>query len=212
MTLPLRDAPGRLLAFDARLDRAEAAARMPQGYSVWPERHWGCSADPDVWPSVFAREGETDPDRIRLPPLASRMWEAFGLFDDIDELSAHLRPVRGGGEVIALALDAESAGRAPADVMLGALEAGPPARGAGDMPARSLGYDVTDPYLTSMILNAGPTPALIEKAPARSAAGLIEDAAAARAYLPVLEAADPSHVPLLVVEVYSLGAVPVLGG
>jgi len=72
-------------------------------------------------------------------------------------------------------------------------------------PVALLGFDICDAYLTSMILNAGATDELRAAAPSRTAFGLVAHRQDAINLVPILEKADPEHMPLLVMAAYSLG-------
>jgi len=198
------------LAIDLRLNfEAAAQLRAPAAaFSLWPEAPFGASADFGVWPSVFiarARvEGVAPSDRIVLEPGEALFWEAFYMWDDVRELTAHLRPLQVGSHVIALALDPEGAERLESDLPLAMLAQNGLSEETLTMDAAFLGYDITDMYLQSALFNAA-RPEMEPPATQRTEFGLVATLEAARNLRDVLVKDDPAPAPLVCVSVWSLG-------
>ena len=206
----LTEIPDLPLAIDLRIDLAVAAqARAPAAaFSLWPEAPFGASADFGVWPSVFLPRAEGEdaarPDRIGLDPGDAPFWEAFYLWDDIEDLTAHLRPLPVATHMVALALDPKDADRLEADLPLAMLAENGLSAETLAMDASFMGYDIVDMYLQSALFDAA-RPDMTPPAVQRTEFGLIATLEAARELRQVLGPDDPAHVPLACVSVWSLG-------
>lgn len=208
-TMPkFADTEDAILALDLRIDPVLATQlRAPAAqWSFWPEAPFGSSADASVWPSLFSKTPETD--RIFLEPGEAAYWQAMGVWDDLQDIAQHTLPVAIASELIAIGLCVSDVGKVPPDTLVGQLIEIGIHPDSQQTEATLLGYDIVDVFLSSALFDAA-APADVDRTTVpRSAAGLIETKDAARALLPVLEAADPAHAPLLIVSVFSLGHRP----
>lgn len=198
------------LAIDLRLNYQDAARlRAPAAaYSLWPDAPFGASADFGVWPSVFiprARvQGRAPSDRIVLEPNEAPFWEAFYLWDDVRELTAHLRPLPVGSHVVALAMDPERGAQLASDLPVAMLAENGLSAETLTMDAAFMGYDITDPYLHSALFDAA-RPDMELPAIQRTEFGLVANLDAARKLRDLLEKDDPAPAPLICVSVWLLG-------
>jgi hypothetical protein len=202
----LVEVPERPLAFDVRLDR-EKASKLRQAardYSLWPDVPFGCSVDTAVWPSVFTDSRREPRGKIRVPE-AAEYWYAFQLWDDLIEMFDYVEPQDYQGEVILICIDRDFINSPPAMTLTSALLDSEISGVYLNKPLNFLGFDLSDTYMTSMILNAGADEQLRNLAPERTEFGLIRDRDAALDLIPELERRDPEHAPLLLMAVYSLG-------
>ena len=156
----LSEIPETPLAIDLRLGfDAAAQLRAPAAaFSLWPNAPFGASADFGVWPSVFMPRarviGAAPRDRIVLEPGEAPFWEAFYMWDDVRELTAHLRPLPVGSHVIGLALDPDGADRLTSDLPVAMLAENGVSAETLAMDAAFMGYDITDMYLQSALFDA----------------------------------------------------------
>lgn len=198
------------LAIDLRLNFEVAAQlRAPAAaFSLWPDAPFGASADFGVWPSVFTPRarvaGVAPSDRIVLEPGEAPFWEAFYMWDDVRELTAHLRPLPVGSHVIALALDPEGVERLDSDRPVAMLAENGLSVETLTMDAEFMGYDITDLYLQSALFDAA-RPEMEPPAIQRTEFGLVASLETARDLRDVLVKVDPAPAPLVCVSVWSLG-------
>ncbi|MCU0830370.1 MAG: hypothetical protein MUC58_02435 [Rhizobiaceae bacterium] len=200
------DIPEQPIAFDIRIDRAEARRRWSAAhdYSLWRDEPFGASVDAAVWPSAFA-QNRSDPFQTIPAPADSAFWSAFGLFDDLAEMLRCVPPEAAAGEIILIGLDREFLHLVPDQTLTSELASSDLIGVDRDQKVHLLGYDICDTFMTSMVFNAQADDELRLLAPSRSPSGLIADRAQALALIPELERRDPGHRPLLVMGVYSLG-------
>ncbi len=204
----LYQVPQYPIALDVRIASEQAAQKWlaARDYSLWPDSPFGCSVDTAVWPSVFCSSNSNKQDKIEVPPLAE-YWSAFELWDDLEEMTSYLTPKSAGSEMIAICIDRDYEKRPTKMSLVAALCDSAIDGKAMQSRVTILGYDICDAYFTSMILNAGATNDLRAKAPPRTKFGLIANRQDGIDLIPILEEADPSHAPLLLMAIYSLGTV-----
>jgi len=184
---PLMDIEDRPFALDARisLERAAQLRAPAAAYSLWPDAPFGASADVAVWPSIFTERNGNDTDKIELATGQAPFWDAFSTWDDIRELSHHLRPLKAESILVAFALHRQDAPLLEPDYALGQLVETGLSPETLAMTAKFCGYDLVDKVMSSALF----------------------DAADAQRVKELLEQDDPSQAPLFRVSVWSSGAV-----
>ena len=203
----------RPFAIDLRIGLPDAAAwrarHWSPRYSLWPNDPFGASVDHNVWPSVFVRSGTPRADRITLAPGEAPFWEAFNMWDDVRDMTGHMRPLPIVTNVIALGLDRDPTVHLQPDYALAGLAENGVSPETLDMDAVLMGYDITDGVLESALFSHdGPELELDVRDVPRSVYGLIETLEAARALRPHLERCGPPHAPLHCISVWALGERP----
>lgn len=205
----LSQIPDRPFAIDLRVGLTEAAQLRASAaaYSLWPEAPFGALADFGVWPGAFVPQDRANEDRIALAPDEAAYWQAFYLWDDVRDMTAHMRPLPIPTHVVSLAFDPDPTVPLTEDRPLAQLVSGGMSRETLEMDAMFMGYDMTDEFLRSVLFD-GARPHFDARAVVRTPFGLVEERDAARALRRRLEQDDPAHAPLACISVWSLGERP----
>lgn len=196
-----------LLGFDYRrsivVQQAEHFQKTSE-FLPWSETKF-CSADTNIWPSLFKVIDEKIPiDLTGIVPLSSGeapYFEAMGLWQSYYELMTYVLPVSSAGVVIALHMERDHLALMPEDHLFGAMrDTLPDATKHEKLTQDALGFDIIDLDGTSLL--AGTAFAANEKViqslnVSRTSFGLIENFSDACSIAQVMSVKLSDHQPIV---------------
>ena len=202
-----------VLGFDYRVPLAEQLRRtlgLPSVFTPWSATGF-CSADPQVWPSLFEITQKDEPAgnparepgsaRIRLGLGEAPYFKAMGLWDSLPELLMRLAEGNPSGTVVALGMRPDHLASMPSDRLWGALRESLPTETEGaEAVLEPLGFDIVDVDGTSLLVGtdlSGNERAVNALAATRTPFGLIENLQDASAAARAIEAVVPEHAPIV---------------
>lgn len=199
----------RPIAIDLRVGLPDAATLYARwaNHSLWPDDPFGASADERVWPRVFVERDLAARDRIALDPGEAPYWDAYYMWDNVREMTNHMRPLPVITNAIALGLDRDPNVHLRHDYALAGLAENGVSSETLEMEAAFMGYDITDGILESSLFMSE-LRGFDASDVSRSVYGLVDSLEAARKLRDRLDRYDPSFGPLSCISVWALGERP----